>query len=305
MLVIGAVFVDVKGFAFGSYEPEGTNIGDVQVIPGGVCRNVAENFGRLGMPVQFVSMVDDTAMGRDTRDSLAALGVDTTHVIAADRGMGMWLAVLDQNGDLRGSISRQPDFSALESYIRERGEAIIEGTDAVVLEIDMNAAIAGEVLRLAAKHHRPVYAIVGNMGVIMKHPEYLRSVSCFICNEIEASRLFEQDVTVLTPEEMLPLLIKESRERGIPAMVVTMGEDGAVYVDHRTGEFGRCPAIPVNMVDSTGAGDAFFSATVAALARKYPLSRAVQVGARLSAMTLQVAGSCCPPEAAGLLEEEN
>ena len=305
MLVIGAVFVDVKGFAFGSYEPEGTNIGDVQVIPGGVCRNVAENFGRLGMPVQFVSMVDDTAMGRDTRDSLAALGVDTTHVIAADRGMGMWLAVLDQNGDLRGSISRQPDFSALESYIRERGEAIIEGTDAVVLEIDMNAAIAGEVLRLAAKHHRPVYAIVGNMGVIMKRPEYLRSVSCFICNEIEASRLFEQDVTVLTPEEMLPLLIKESRERGIPAMVVTMGEDGAVYVDHRTGEFGRCPAIPVNMVDSTGAGDAFFSATVAALARKYPLSRAVQVGARLSAMTLQVAGSCCPPEAAGLLEEEN
>ena len=304
MLVIGAVFVDVKGFAFGSYEPEGTNIGDVQVIPGGVCRNVAENFGKLGTPVQFVSMVDDTAMGRDTRDSLAALGVDTTHVIAADRGMGMWLAVLDQNGDLRGSISRQPDFSALENYIREHGEAIIEAADAVVLEIDMNAAIAGEVLNLAAKHHRPVYAIVGNMGVIMKHPEYLRSVSCFICNEIEVSRLFERDVTLLSPEKMLPLLIRESRERGIPAMVITMGEDGAVYVDHRTGEFGRCPAIPVNMVDSTGAGDAFFSATVAALARKYPLSRAVQAGARLSAMTLQVAGSCCPPEAAGLLEDD-
>ena len=304
MLVIGAVFVDVKGFAFGSYSPEGTNIGDVQVIPGGVCRNVAENFGRLGTPVQFVSMVDDTAMGRDTRDSLAALGVDTTHVIAAEKGMGMWLAVLDENGDLRGSISRQPDFAALESYIRERGEAIIAETDAIVLEIDMNAAIAGEVLGLAVKYHRPVYAIVGNMGVILKHPEYLRSVSCFICNEIEASRLFEQDITALSPEALLPLLVKESRERGIPAMVITMGGEGAVYVDHKSGEFGRCPAVPVTMVDSTGAGDAFFSATVAALARKFPLSRAVQVGAKLSALTLQVAGSSCPPEAAGLLDAE-
>ena len=32
MLVIGAVFVDVKGFSFGTYVPEGTNIGDVQIV---------------------------------------------------------------------------------------------------------------------------------------------------------------------------------------------------------------------------------------------------------------------------------
>ena len=42
--------------------------------------------------------------------------------------------------------------------------------------------------------------------------------------------------------------------------------------------------------------------SVAALNRGYALSRAVNVGAQLAAMTLQVAGSCCP-EAAGLLEE--
>ena len=303
MLVIGAVFVDVKGFAFGSYEPEGTNIGDVQVHPGGVSRNVAEDLVKLGVPVQFVSMVDETAMGRDTLDSLRKLGVDTAHIITADNGMGMWLAVLDENGDLRGSVSKQPDFTALETYIHERGEALIAGADAIVLEIDMNAAIAGEVLGLAMKHNKPVYSIVGNMGVILKHPNYLRSVACFICNEIEAGRLFERDLVGMTPEELLPLLVKESRERGIPAMVITLGDDGAVYVDHRSGEFGRCPAIPVTVVDSTGAGDAFFSAAVAALARRYPLSRAVQLGARLSAMTLQVVESSCPAEAAGLLDE--
>ena len=302
MLVIGSVFVDVKGFAFGKYVPEGTNIGSVQVVAGGVCRNVAEDLVKLGESARFVSMVDDTAMGRDVRDMLSALGVDTAHVISADKGMGMWLAILDENGDLAGSISRQPDYRALEDYLRERGDGLIAECDGIVLEIDMNAAIAGEVLRMAEKHHKPVYVVVGNMGVITQHPEYLRSVSCFICNEIEAGKLLERDLAGTTPEEMLALLIEESRKRGIAAMVITMGMDGAVYVDHRTGEFGRCPAVPATMKDSTGAGDAFFSGTVAALNRSFPLSRAVNVGARLASMTLQVEGSCCP-EAAGLLED--
>ena len=156
-------------------------------------------------------------------------------------------------------------------------------------------------MRMAVAHDKPIYVVVGNMGVILRHPEYLRRVSCFICNEIEAGRLFGQDLSQLTPEEMLPMLVQESRTAGIPAMVITMGPEGAVYVDHRSGEFGRCPAESVNMIDSTGAGDAFFTGTVAALSRGMPLSSAVRVGAQLAARTLQVAGSCAP-DAMDLLE---
>ena len=301
MLVIGAVFVDVKGFSLGTYVPEGTNIGDVQIVPGGVCRNVAEDLAKLGVPAQFVSMVDDTAMGRDVRDSLTALGIDTRHVLAAERGMGVWMAILDEHGDLRGSISRQPDFRTLEDFLRQEGEALVAGSDAIVLELDMNPAISDVVMHLAVRYEKPVYVVVGNMGVILRHPEYLRKVACFICNEIEAGRLFNRDLTGLSPEEMLPLLVQESRNAGIPSMVLTMGAEGAVYVDHATGEFGRCPAVSVNMIDSTGAGDAFFTGTVAALARKQPLSQAVRVGAQLAARTLQVAGSSCP-DARELLE---
>ena len=303
MLVIGAVFVDVKGFSYGTYVPEGTNIGDVQMMPGGVCRNVAEDLAKLGVPAQFVSMVDDTAMGRDVRDGLATLGIDTSHVIAAEKGMGVWMAILDENGDLRGSISRQPDFRTLENYLRENGDQLVSQADGIVLEFDMNAAIADLVMRLAEEHEKPVYSVVGNMGVILRHPEYLRKVACFICNEIEAGRLFERDLTGLTPEEMLPLLVRESRDAGIPSMVLTMGANGAVYVDHRTGEFGRCPAISVNMIDSTGAGDAFFTGTVAALSRKLPLSQAVRLGTQLASRTLQVSGSGCP-DAQGLLDNQ-
>ena len=174
----------------------------------------------------------------------------------------------------------------------ENGDAVIAAEDGVVLEVDTNAAISSRVLALAKKHGKPVYCIVGNMGVILKHPEYLHEMACFICNEMEAGRLFREDYTTLGPDDMLEALKRGSAVAGIPAMVVTMGPKGAVYVDNRTGEFGFCPPPNVEVVDTTGAGDAFFSAAVAALTRGAPLSQAVRDGTDLAARTLQVEGSC-------------
>ena len=292
MLVVGAVFVDVKGFAREAYHPLERNVGDVQLTAGGVCRNVAENLVKLGREARFVSMVDDNAIGREVREGLAALGVGVEHVIAAKNGMGMWLAILDESGNLAGSISRQPDFSALEAYLKANGDAIMASADGVALEFDMNAEISALIMALAKQHGKPVYSIVGNMGVILRRPEYLHDVACFICNEMEAGRLFREDLTGLDPEGMLEALKRGSAVAGIPAMVVTMGPKGAVYVDNQTGEFGFCPPQDVEVVDTTGAGDAFFSAAVSALMGGAPLSQAVQEGTRLAAQTLRVAGSC-------------
>ena len=234
----------------------------------------------------------ESGKGREVREGLAALGVNVEHVIAAPKGMGMWLAILDESGNLAGSISRQPDFSTLEAYLQENGDAIMATADGVALEFDMNAEISRLVMALAKKHNKPVYSIVGNMGVILRHPEFLHDVACFICNEMEAGRLFREDLTQLAPEAMLEALKRGSAVAGIPAMVITMGPHGAVYVDNTTGEFGYCPPMDVPVVDTTGAGDAFFSAAVAALMSGAPLSQAVQEGTHLAAQTLQVEGSC-------------
>lgn len=291
--VVGAVFVDVKGFSQVQYVPTGTNIGSVRIVHGGVCRNVCETYGRQGQSAVFISMTDNTALGRDVRERLNELGVDTRHTLYAADGMGMWLAILDEHGELAGSVSKQPDFEPLETYIREQGSALLEDVDSVVLEIDMNERIALEVLTLAEAANKPAYAIVGNMGVILRHPDYLSHVKCFICNEIEAGRLFGQDLTRFTPEQMMRFLPDAARTANIRAMVVTMGPEGAVYFDDEADELGHCPADPATMVDSTGAGDAFFAGTVMALDRGMPLHDAVKVGSRLAAQTLMCENSCC------------
>ena len=54
IVVIGAVFVDVKGFPEGAFIPEGRNAGRVEYIHGGVTRNVAEDIANAIGPKEGV-----------------------------------------------------------------------------------------------------------------------------------------------------------------------------------------------------------------------------------------------------------
>ncbi len=293
--VIGVTFVDVKGFPRAKYDPIGRNLGMVKIVHGGVSRNVVENFANVGMPVSFVSMLDDSAIGRDVARRLENVGADLNYTVTTDHdGIGMWLVILDDNGDLAGSISSMPDVSVLEKLIDEQGERIISTSENIVLEIDLNEHIAERVFELAEKYDKKIYSIVGNLSVILPHREYLQRTACFICNEVECGKIFETNVEDYSPTQMLEFLVPAADKMGIPSMVVTMGAQGSVYYDSLSGEKGICPAVPTRLVDSCGAGDAFFSGTVMALTKGMSLGEAVKYGSKLASMTISVEESSCP-----------
>ncbi len=293
--VFGVAFVDIKGFPINKYIPTGTNLGNIKIVHGGVSRNVCEDFANVGMPVNFVSVTDHTIIGQDVVTHLENIGVGTDYItLIPSHGVGMWLAVMDEKGDLAGSTSQMPDLDALEAFIGAKGEEIVEKCENIILEIDMNEAIAEKVLSLAEKYNKKVYVIVGNLSIIGKRPDFLSRVDCYICNEIEAGKFFDMDLENYAPEQMLQVVKEKSAELRVPSMVVTMGKDGAVFYDSRTGEEGHCPCVPCNLVDTTGAGDAFLSGTVMGLTKGYSLEKAVKAGTYLATATIQVEESSCP-----------
>ncbi len=294
-VAIGVFFADLKGFPFGKYVAEGRNLGRIRITHGGVCRNVAEDLIHVGQPVSFVSLCDESAVGKDLLAHLKDEGVDTRYVVQVEEnGVGMWLVILDERGNLAGSISQMPDTAPLEELIREKGEEIVRSADNIVLEIDLSAEVAARVLTLAKQYEKKVYAIVGNMSVILEHPEYLSDLDCFVCNEVEAERLFGVSDVIMDAEQLLDFLPEAMAKLEIPAMVVTIGAEGAVYYDSRTGEKGRCPSVAKKLVDTSGAGDAFLAGFVAARSRGYGLERAVQAASRLAAEALAIEESVAP-----------
>ncbi|MGX8714296.1 MAG: carbohydrate kinase family protein [Lachnospiraceae bacterium] len=297
-VVIGTTFVDLKGFSIHKYDPQGRNLGEVKIVHGGVGRNVVENFANVGMPVSYVGMLEDSAIGRDVARHLAEIGADLDHVVnVPENGIGMWLVILDEKGDLAGSISKMPDITYLEKYLKENGDGIISGAESVVLELDLSETIAEMIVNLAKKHHKKIYSIVGNMSVILARKDLVRQTDCFICNEIEAGKFFDDPaLTAFNPAQMLDYLPGAAKEAGIRSMVVTMGAQGSVYYDEDTQVSGICQPIPVQVVDTSGAGDAFFSGTVMALTRAIPLPEAVVYGARLASATISRAENNCPAD---------
>ncbi|MBO5649040.1 MAG: sugar kinase [Clostridia bacterium] len=296
-LVIGFVFVDIKGFAAENYVAAGRNVGYIRFIHGGVSRNVAENIANTGMPVTFASLTEDSALGNDVVKRLSARGCDTTYMkTVSENGIGTWMVILDSDGSVAGQISCPPNTAALEALLAEKGDELISSCDNVILELDTSEALDSCVLALAKKYGKPVYTVVGNMSIILARPDFVAALDCFVCNEIEAGRLFGCDLTSATPEEMYTLLKARVPALGCRAMVVTMGERGAVYYEADCNAGGTVPAIPTESVDSTGAGDAFLSGMVMGLSRGMPLSDAVRAGTALASATIMTDESCAPPD---------
>jgi len=287
--VIGTVFMDIKGFSFKSYNPLGRNLGEVEYIHGGVGRNIAESLANLELPVTFVSTIDQSAIGAEVETRLKECRVDTSCLWNAEKdGMGVWLALISEQGELVGSISKMPDLTLLGSIMSKKGKDLIGNSSHVVLELDLNSQITCEAIKVAKELRKPVYGIPGNLDVILRHLEIIADLECFICNDIEAGQMISTELQGLSIEDLISCLSEKLFTAGKSSryMVVTLGERGAIYYDSVRQKVGYQPAIPTDVVDTSGAGDAFFSGTVMGLIKGVPLSQAVIYGTKVASFTI-------------------
>ena len=157
IVVIGAVFVDIKGYPEGAFVPTGRNAGKVEQVHGGVGRNVVEDIANCELRPTFVSLVDKSGTGLDVVRKLKNHKVNTDYIRATDDGMGTWLAVFDNTGDVAASVSKRPDLLPIADILEEQGDEIIANADSVIIEIDVDKEIVKRTFRLAKKYGKKVW----------------------------------------------------------------------------------------------------------------------------------------------------
>ena len=293
IVVIGAVFVDVKGYPESNFIPAGRNAGRVEHVHGGVGRNVVEDIANCELRPTFVSLVDESGDGLDVIRKLQNHKVNTDYVWKTRDGMGTWLAVFDNDGDVVASISKRPNLLPIVDILDRHGDEIFSAADSVIVEIDIDKEIVKRTLKLAQKYHKKVYSVVGNMSIALERRDFLKSIDCFVCNIQEAGLLFFDDYSDRTTEEMVEILSEKVIAAQIPSMIVTMGGDGAVYADMH-GDKGFCPARKVDVIDTTGAGDSFCAGVAVGLTYGKTLQQACDIGSMLAASVIVTTESVCP-----------
>ena len=302
IVVIGDVFIDIKGYSLAPYIPQGRNAGTVLQIHGGVARNVAENIANIELRPTFISTVDDNAMGEDVIQKLKRHKVETKYIRKVPDGMGTWLAVFDQTGDVVASISKRPDHKPIEQILDQYGDEIFSNADSIAIEIDTDREIVKKTFSYAEKYNKKVYALVSNMTIAVERRDFFRKTACFVCNQQEAGILFTENFENMTAEELQKVLLERIRSAKMSKMVVTMGGEGAVYVD-QDGTTGFCPALKVDVVDTTGAGDAFFSGICIGLTYGKTLKESCEIGTKLASTVISTSENICPrfmPEEFGI-----
>ena len=290
--VFGSVFVDIKGYPLNQFVMDGRNAGKVIQVHGGVCRNVAEDIANMELRPTFVSVVDYSGTGTDVIEQLKRHKINTDYIRRTETGLGTWLAIFNNEGDVVASISQRPDLSEIGNILDEHGDEIISTCDSIVVEIDMTSDLLNRIFTLADRYEKKVYAVVSNMTIALERRDLMKRTGCVVCNDQEAGILFSEDYHDTEPEELARIIHARAAKAGYVNVVVTMGEKGAVYTDGDT--YGVIPPLRTHVVDTTGAGDAFFSGVAAGLTYGKTLEESCRIGTRLASAVIASRESVCP-----------
>jgi ribokinase len=292
IVVFGSINLDLVAEVGRFPRPGETVAGNsFAALPGGKGANQALAARRAGAIVAMAGAVGTDAFAATTLSGLADAGVDLAWVRQVDAPTGVALIHVDAQG--QNSITVIPGANArvLSSAIPDA--ALGPGTT-LVLQLEVPLAAVCDV---AARARRLGARVMLNAAPACALPDALISaLDVLIVNEHEAEALATRFGTPSNPEEFATAM---HRRHGC-AVIVTLGPRGALAVAEANVLFAVAPSVEV--VDTTGAGDAFTGALAAALDRHAAWPRALVEGIAAGSLACGGAGAQAALPAAAAIE---
>ncbi len=260
LLVVGSANVDFT-VTVERLPREGETVsgGRLHVGHGGKGANQAVAARRLGAEVRFIGCVGADRFGDEIAARLASQGVaiDGLHRMG-EAATGTALIVVDAEG--RNQIAVAPGANrALTAEMAQEREADFEWAEVLLIQLETPLPTVAWALRAARRHE--VLTIL-NPAPAQPLPEEIYPLVDYLTpNAGEAALLSGQPVG--SPESARGAA-QRLLGRGVRAVVVTLGEAGALACDESAAS--HFPAFPVKAVDTTGAGDAFNAGLAVGLA---------------------------------------
>jgi ribokinase len=277
--VVGSVNVDLVVTAATLPRPGETVAGGTfERHGGGKSANQAVAAARLGAHVRMVGAVGDDDLGEEAVAALRDEGVDVSAVARLEgSATGVALIVVDRAGENQIAVASGANAELGSDAV----EATLRGADGGVVLLGFEVPDAPVVAGARAARAAGLQVLVNPAPARTLPPALLEHSPLLTPNLDEARALAgEQD-----PEAAGRALAART---GAP-VVITLGADGALVVDGDAVE--RLPAPRVEVVDTTGAGDAFNGALACELARGAALPDAVRAAIAVAAASTGAAGA--------------
>lgn len=273
VVVFGSFVVDLTSFSSALPLPGQTILGRAfRMGAGGKGSNQAVAAHRAGADVRLITKIGRDVFGQVALDFYKKEGMDTRYILEdASRETGVALIMVDEESAQNEIVVVSGACGNITPEDVERVRPAIEGADVLLLQLEVNFDALFRVIDIARGAGA---TIVLNPAPAAELPaDVLGKIDILTPNETEALAL--TGVKIQTEADALRAA-RVLLGRGVRRVVITLGSMGAFATDGERHEL--LPRIPVNAVDTTGAGDAFSGGFAMALAEGRDLFTALRYG---------------------------
>lgn len=283
IFAIGGANVDRKFHIDGKVQHGTSNPSTVTESVGGVARNIAENLGRFGNDVKLITLLgDDQGAHMIEKESHAFVDFGYVEELS-ELKTGSYSAVLDNNGELILAMADMSIYDYLHPAILAKHEAHLSNAKCIIVDLNCPKETVVYLQNLARIREIP-FAIVPVSSPKMKHmPDDLAGVTYFIINRDEAETYLNIKMAQTEDyKKAVSLLL----EMGAENAILTLGEQG-VMAGNKDGIHHVEAAKADEIIDVTGAGDAFVGGFMHAILHDEAFMDAVNFGQYNASRTLQ------------------
>lgn len=272
VLVVGSINVDFITISDNLPDKGETLIGrEFQIAPGGKGANQAISIKKLGGNPGFFGIVGKDNLADIALENFRKLGIDTKHIRQSNSTTGV-ANILIEHGDNRIIVvsGANHDFS-----VKEFDMAVLDEYKILLLQLEINTDFVYWLIEKAYELGKTIILNPAPYDQGLKR-NILEKVSYFTPNEIEAEHIFGK--TFLESMKSYP-----------NKMIVTLGEQGAIYYDG-TGYI-SISAEKVKVLDTTGAGDTFNGAFAVAISENKNIKETVSFAVKAATKSVEKLGA--------------
>lgn len=278
--VIGGANIDITGSPYYNLNPNDSNPGKTIMSLGGVARNIAENLSRMGVDIEFITVLGDDLYSKEIKDSCSKLNISLKHsqTISGER-TSTYLCITNELGEMQLAISDMEIYENITpSYLEENLDMINGG---VVCIADTN--ITQESLNYLMDNCKiPIFIDTVSTNKTEKIKNVLHNIHTLKPNIIEAEILSGMKIVNMEDLEKATDLIID---KGVKNIFVTLGPKGVYYTDGKTK--GSILPVSTEIINTTGAGDSYLAAVTWAYLNGFDIEQSAKAGLAASSICIR------------------
>ncbi|MYD09003.1 MAG: hypothetical protein F4X02_03070 [Chloroflexi bacterium] len=283
VLVIGSAVLETSVRTIAVLQPGLRQSGHIHRSVSGVARNIAENLARLDIETVLLAAIADDDIGQHliTHSSLA--GIDCSHVLRVSGASTASSVLLYHSEDSSTRIDDLGIADALDSDYLMEHEWLFENAALIVVDATLSEETLDTLFELAARYQVRVCADPTSPRLASRLNNYIENLYLIVPNASETAALCNLDEPATERESAIGTA-QQLVNMGANIAVVTLGERGLAYADSSGGGYLR--AIHTEVVDTSGAGDAFSGAVIFGILNDVPIDEAMRLGVAAASLTL-------------------